>query len=93
MFRIITFSFLLSLFLLPAAFSQEINPDRPDQTESPDILNKNNFQIESGLFYEKDNSESGAKIENFNLPEILMRYGLSRIIEIRLSVNYVREDV
>ena len=34
-------------------FSQDIITDRPDQTESPNTLNKGNLQIESGFLFSK----------------------------------------
>ena len=41
------------LSLSSTIFSQDIITDRPDQTESPNTLNKGNLQIESGFLFSK----------------------------------------
>ena len=74
--------FLISVIFSDALFCQEISTDRPDQTESPDIVLRNHLQIETGFFYEKDNSNARAKTENYNLPEVLLRYGLLNRLEL-----------
>ncbi|MCX6165820.1 MAG: transporter [Ignavibacteriae bacterium] len=93
----VRFFIVLSLFLLfSKAYSQQIEDiftDRPDQTESPDILNKNFFQIETGINYEKNNSDPDIKFTNYSIPEMLIRYGLNKNVELRLALNYVREDM
>ena len=38
---------ILLLSIFNSVFSQNIITDRPDQTESPNTLNKGNLQIES----------------------------------------------
>ena len=85
--------FLISVIFCDALFCQEISTDRPDQTESPDIVLRNHLQIETGFFYEKDNSNARAKTENYNLPEVLLRYGLLNRLELRFSAFYSREDI
>lgn len=76
----ITAGFLL---LTSITFSQEIVTDRPDQTESSVTVGKNNFQIESGILYKKiDNSNS------FIGPSTLLRYGITKGIELRLVSQY-----
>ncbi|MFO7673655.1 MAG: transporter [Lutibacter sp.] len=78
--NIILVSFLV---LIPKAFSQEIITDRPDQTESSVTVGKNNFQIESGVLYQKiDNSNS------FIGPSTLLRYGITNGIELRFVSQY-----
>ncbi|PKP29107.1 MAG: hypothetical protein CVU01_01630 [Bacteroidetes bacterium HGW-Bacteroidetes-18] len=77
---IITVGFLL---LTSIVFSQEIITDRPDQTESSITVGKNNFQIESGILYQKsDNSNS------FIGSSTLLRYGITNGIELRFVSQY-----
>lgn len=71
------------LLLTSITFSQEIVTDRPDQTESSVTVGKNNFQIESGVLYQKiDNSNS------FIGPSTLLRYGITNGIELRFVSQY-----
>lgn len=90
----ILFCFILSLFF-SNIYSQQIgntSPDRPDRTESPEILYKNFVQFEMGANYEKNNSDPDAKSSNYSIPEMMIRYGLHEKVELRLEVNYAREE-
>ncbi len=76
--------FLIFLFLLfnySLVFSQ-ITTDRPDQTESADVLSSGQIQVESGILIE--NSQS-----NINT---LFRIGIIDGIEIRINSNYLIND-
>lgn len=71
------------LLLTSITFSQEIITDRPDQTESSVTVGKNNFQIESGVLYQKsENSNS------FIGSSTLLRYGITNGIELRFVSQY-----
>ena len=65
------------------SFSQTIVTDRPDQTESSSTIEKKSFQIETALLinFSEDNNKSSQQIF---LPTTLFRYGLSRLIELRV---------
>lgn len=78
--NIILASFLV---LISKAFSQEIVTDRPDQTESSVTVGKNNFQIESGVLYQKSNNSN-----SFIGPSTLLRYGITNGIELRFVEQY-----
>lgn len=60
-----------------------IDTDRPDQTESPFLVPKKLFQIESGFLFEKNNN-----IKNFLQPTTLIRYGLFENFELRLNADF-----
>jgi Putative MetA-pathway of phenol degradation len=79
---------LCVLFSIPC-FSQNepIEADRPDQTETPAIVPKGMFQVESGFSFQKNNSESNT----FSLPSTLWKYGISKKIELRLITELVLE--
>lgn len=78
---------LIVIFLLfyCNGFSQNIITDRPDQTESSVTVGKNNFQIESGVLFEKSNNNS---VDSFFGPSTLLRYGISNGIELRFVSQY-----
>jgi Putative MetA-pathway of phenol degradation len=64
--------------------SAEIRPelvtDRPDYTESSEVVERGFLQFESGISYEKD---GGTK--NLSLPGALLRIGLGHRMELRLG--------
>jgi len=72
---------IIGLLLIVSAnlFAQEIVTDRPDQTESSQTVGFNNLQIESGIVFENE----GNGVRNFYGPSTLVRYGISKNIELR----------
>ena len=78
---------IIFLSLSSSVFSQDIITDRPDQTESPNTLNKGNLQIESGFLFNKDRENK--KLVKQNLaPTNLFRYGITNNIELRLLTQF-----
>lgn len=75
----------------------DIVTDRPDQTESPSTLPKGFFQVEIGGSYEMDKTISsfGGAINSktISVPSILLRYGISNSVELRLGGEYISERV
>jgi hypothetical protein len=81
----------LLLFNVTALFSQEagtIQADRPDQTETPYLVPKNKFQIETGIIYEQVNPDYTTLIA----PTILYKYGINSLFELRFVTEYVIEN-
>ena len=78
---------LIGLLLLPlGVFAQDIEPiecDRPDQTETPSLVPKGMFQMETGFSVEKDKSDQALA-----LPSALLKYGVNDRFELRLIVGY-----
>lgn len=70
------------------AQSEPLEADRPDQTETPSIVPKGMFQVESGFSYEKLATENAV----FALPSTLWKYGISQKIELRLITEWVFEQ-
>ena len=68
---------------------EKIDTDRPDQTESAFTVPKNWLQFELGLNLERNES---AKNE-FLLPTLLTRYGISKRMELRLVTTVKRYPV
>lgn len=60
---------------------EKIDPERPDQSESPDLVKKNIFQAEFG--FNKENNSGGS----YDLlhPTTLFKYGLKKI-ELRMEI-------
>ena len=82
---------IITSFLIFSFYkSQEnIQTDRPDQTESTSITPANYFQIETGFHYEKTSDNSS----NFALPTILWKYGVIEHFELRLETNFISEKI
>src|SRR3982751_2928308 len=77
---------IIVIFLLMVCiktFSQNIEPiqpDRPDQTESPIIVPVKYFQAENGFayFYNDENNKA------YTYPSTLFKYGLTKFLDLRL---------
>jgi len=80
---------LLISFTTNIVFSQTIETDRPDQTESSSTVPKNGFQIESGTYFEVTPLKSTVL-----LPTSLFRIGISKNIELRVfsQVEHQKTD-
>lgn len=68
--------FLSSLFIYGQV--ETISTDRPGQTKSASTVGKNSFQIEAGLYHTN---------YNFSVIPTLVKYGVSKNVEFRLSAN------
>jgi len=82
--------FFLYLFFIVtyAGYGQKIVTDRPDQTESSSTVPKKSLQIESGMLI-KFAEEGDISLREIAIPTTLFRYGLSKVIEIRVANQYV----
>jgi len=77
--------FALLFFQLSVSAQQkdslpDLVADRPDQTETPMIVPKKHFQVETGFLIEKVNSIERA----YSHPSILWKYGVNGKAELRL---------
>ena len=77
-FNYLFFLFFLILSGLCAQENGRMETDRPDQTESPFIVKKGYFQLESGF----NKNYISSEIEYF-LPTTLMKYALNKKFEFR----------
>ncbi|MFT5056888.1 MAG: hypothetical protein ACI80H_001608 [Pseudoalteromonas distincta] len=95
---------LLLFFLLTASISiAQIETDRPDFTESPNVVPKGALQIETGFILENDkelapgsNILSRHTIEqyrNLTLNTTLLRFGLLENLELRLNTNFQNNQI
>ena len=66
---------------------QDISTDRPDQSNTPQLVPKGALQVETGFLVEKDNS--GATVtKNFTYNNTLLRFGINQNFEMRLNTLY-----
>lgn len=87
-----TYYILLSLFLvqhITAQSNEPIQADRPDQTETPAIVPKGMFQVETGFTFQKNEAHS----KTFSLPSTLWKYGVNENFELRLITEFVTEEI
>jgi len=84
---------LLFLSLFSFSTLAQIETDRPDFTESPNVVPAGALQIETGFVYEKDKEHYCGLFEethtNKTLNTTLVRYGISDKLELRLNWNFV----
>ncbi|MDI1317668.1 transporter [Flavobacterium sp.] len=85
--KIILFLLLISNLI---SYSQETEPlqtDRPDQTETPALVPKGMFQVETGFSFQKNDATSYTN----TLPSTLWKYGVNKNFELRLITEFVSE--
>jgi hypothetical protein len=71
-----------------------LQSDRPDFTESTSTVGKGVFQLESGYTYTR-NPEGKPSLNEHDLPELLLRYGIAERLELRAEwegVVWTRSD-
>lgn len=86
---------LFLLFVVSLLKGQEKSPelitDRPDQTESSEIVPMKSLQIETGFFME-NNTVNSISQKSFAYNSTLFRYGLLENFELRLGIEYLGEE-
>ena len=75
---------LLALSLPASAAEEPLVTDRPDQTESAEVVPKGTLQLEAGWTFTRDD-EGAAWLEQHEIPQTLLRVGVSRRIELRFG--------
>jgi len=67
---------------------EPIIAERPGFTNPPQLVPFKRLQIETGIYYEYDIvKESGLSTDNFLYPTTFLRYGLSKVVELRAEVD------
>jgi hypothetical protein len=86
--------FVTLFVIVNSSFAQveQISPDRPDQTESPNVVPLRSFQLEAGVVFEKTERD-GSTIKNFSYPSVLIRYGVLNNLELRLEAENTNETI
>lgn len=83
---------LLFLLISSSIYSQELEPiqaDRPDQTETPVIVPKGMFQVETGFTFQKNDAFN----KSLSLPSTLWKYGVNENLELRLITEFLSEEI
>lgn len=87
--KILIATIALPLLAASSLFAQESRPplvtDRPDQSESPTLIPQGGLQIETGALA----TWGDDGVESYTLNTILLRYGLGKYLEVRLTNNLV----
>jgi len=88
---------LILVFIISYSVEAQIETDRPDFTESPNVVPAKALQVETGFVWEQDASTfstSGQlKTRNITLNTTLLRYGLSDKVELRLNWTAQQQNV
>jgi hypothetical protein len=80
----IIFIWLLFTTCFYAQNSEPIQTDRPDQTETPSLVPKGMFQVETGFSLQKNDAQS----KTLTLPSTLWKYGVNENFELRLITEF-----
>ena len=72
-----------------AQINEPIQADRPDQTETPAIVPKGMFQVETGFTFQKNDEISKTN----TLPPALWKYGVNENFELRLITEFISEKI
>jgi len=83
--RKIYFLILISLFGYAAFGQDEIDTDRPDQTETPSIVPVNRFQMENGFVHQQAQEHESDLL----LPTSLWKFGINENLELRLETDII----
>lgn len=88
---------LALLCVLSLSTYAQIETDRPDFTESPNVVPKGALQVETGFILENDLASSSTsmletKSQNITLNTTLLRFGLTENIELRLNTSVDRSQ-
>jgi hypothetical protein len=78
-----------AIFISQNIFSQvgDISTDRPDQSESPYLVDKGYFQMEAGITSENDEPVKDFKTTTLSAPSLLFRYGIAKNVELRSGIE------
>ena len=73
---------LVGLTVVTCAHAQvpDLVTDRPDQTESPTVVRRGSFQVETGYLFARDDG-----VDRFEVPGTLFRIGLGGRTELRVG--------
>lgn len=85
---------ILSSYVQGQEKVQSIIPDRPDFTDSPNIVPNGFVQIESGIYFSKEklnSSNNALEISRIGVMGTVVRVGISELFEIRAGGEYLFE--
>lgn len=84
--------FSVSFFIHAQEQVPELVTDRPDQTESSSVVPHRSLQIETGLYWGNDETET-YKQKTLVYNSTLLRYGLLERMELRLGMEYISDEI
>lgn len=87
------FTALLLTMISGITYAQEtIFTDRPNTTDAVKLLTPGTFQVEAGFLFEKDDM-NGVKNNSYYAPNLILKYGISKSIEMRVLTDYLTQRV
>ncbi|MDN5349820.1 MAG: hypothetical protein PWQ54_1216 [Bacteroidales bacterium] len=87
---------IMGLFVLASTritFGQSFSPDRPGAGDGVATVEPRYFQLEAGLDFSKANAGELSEFTANSLPVLVLRYGLTENIELRLTESFVIHDM
>jgi|TARA_B110000879_G_C11179047_1_gene517440 hypothetical protein len=88
-------SLVILLLLVSTSLVAQIETDRPDFTESPNVVPKGALQVETGFILENDKQSliglgvlNNLSERNITVNTTLLRYGLTNNIELRFNTSF-----
>lgn len=90
MIKSLPFLFTVLFFHFSQVSKSQISTDRPGQSNAASSVGKKFLQVETGAVYTQFGG--GANIEYLDLPQVLLRYGLTENLELRLFSQYTSFD-
>lgn len=87
--KIVIFFMLFVSQTFMAQINEPIQADRPDQTETPAIVPRGMFQVETGFTFQKNDEISKTN----TLPTALWKYGVNENFELRLITEFISEKI
>ncbi|SHG33221.1 transporter [Flavobacterium defluvii] len=81
--KLLPYIIFITFLLSSTANAQQIQTDRPNETESPFTVPAKHLQIESGFHYEKQNGH-----QTIESPQAVLRYGIFKNAELRFETAF-----
>lgn len=81
--RFLAAYFVAILSMAGTVTAEPLVTDRPDQTESTDIIDVGSFQAEGGFLYERETT--GGHVNTSAVPQLLVRIGATEFVEFRIG--------
>jgi hypothetical protein len=82
-----TFIIIISIGISCLASAQQMQTDRPNETENPNTVQSGHLQLENGFSYENEDVQ-----KTFKIPETVFRYGIFKNVELRIETALKTEE-
>jgi hypothetical protein len=86
--KVIKMVMVMQLIVCKLLHAQEIVTDRPGQSNTPVLIGKGAFQMETGFILEEDGA-SGNRTFNYTYNSSLLKFGINNNFEGRINISYL----